>query len=202
MRNRSRWTAAIAPTSLRRALPVAVVLLTCCGAPPSAGAQQLTLTPASVHRFAEEGAVVRGLLGIEDSLAYDAVALRPSERVLGQRIRERNQLLIGLCSAIIRDDTRIRRAERELGQAHAGQADFGPAAVLDKRALLETTTDATTEAQMKLEAMKQNGESISVADMFQMQILTSSLSQLTEMSRAVVGASNTAILSMARGVKG
>lgn len=116
--------------------------------------------------------------------------------MLGRGIRERNRLLIGLCSTIIRDDARIRRAERELGQAHADRAGFDPVA------LAKTITDATAEAKTKLEAIKQNGERISIADMFQMQMLMNHLSQLSEMSTAVVSASNTAILSMARSVKG
>jgi hypothetical protein len=68
--------------------------------------------------------------------------------------------------------------------------------------LLSIVNDATVSARTKLTQLKANRSSISIADMFDMQMLMNHLSQLSEMSTAVVSAANTAINSMARGVKG
>jgi hypothetical protein len=68
--------------------------------------------------------------------------------------------------------------------------------------LISVVNDATVSAKAKLETIKSRRSSISIADMFDMQMLMNHLSQLSEMSTAVVSASNTAIGSMARNVKG
>jgi len=61
---------------------------------------------------------------------------------------------------------------------------------------------ATTSAKAKLLQIQQRRSAISIGDMFEMQMLMNHLSQLSEMSTSVVSASNTAISSMARNVKG
>lgn len=68
--------------------------------------------------------------------------------------------------------------------------------------LISIVNDATVSAKRKLEIMKARRSSISIADMFDMQMLMNHLSQLSEMSTSVVSASNAAISSMARNVKG
>jgi len=68
--------------------------------------------------------------------------------------------------------------------------------------LIGIVNDATVSAKRKLEILKARRSSISIADMFDMQMLMNHLSQLSEMSTSVVSASNTAISSMARNVKG
>ena len=68
--------------------------------------------------------------------------------------------------------------------------------------LLDIVNDATVSAKSKLNSMKARRSSISIADMFDMQMLMNHLSQLSEMSTSVVSASNTAISSMARNTKG
>lgn len=68
--------------------------------------------------------------------------------------------------------------------------------------LIGVVNDATISAKQKLEILKARRSSISIADMFDMQMLMNHLSQLSEMSTSVVSASNTAISSMARNVKG
>lgn len=69
--------------------------------------------------------------------------------------------------------------------------------------LRQIVNDATVDAKQKLERLKNaSRSSISIADMFDMQMLMTHLSQLSEMSTAVVSASNGAIVSMARNVKG
>lgn len=67
--------------------------------------------------------------------------------------------------------------------------------------LLSVVNDATISARKKLEQMKLKRSAISIADMFDMQMLMNHLSQLSEMSTSIVSASNTAISSMARNVK-
>jgi hypothetical protein len=61
---------------------------------------------------------------------------------------------------------------------------------------------ATTSAKAKLLEIQTRRSAISIGDMFEMQMLMNHLSQLSEMSTSVVSASNTAISSMARNVKG
>jgi hypothetical protein len=68
--------------------------------------------------------------------------------------------------------------------------------------LISIVNDATVSAKRKLEILQARRSSISIADMFDMQMLMNHLSQLSEMSTSVVSASNTAISSMARNVKG
>jgi len=72
----------------------------------------------------------------------------------------------------------------------------------DMETLVKVVTDATVSAKQKLDDIKARGSAISIGDMFDMQMLMNQLSQLSEMSTSVVSASNTAILSMARNVKG
>lgn len=67
--------------------------------------------------------------------------------------------------------------------------------------LISVVNDATVSAKRKLEILKARRSSISIADMFDMQMLMNHLSQLSEMSTAVVSASHSAISSMARNVK-
>jgi hypothetical protein len=72
----------------------------------------------------------------------------------------------------------------------------------DMQTLVKIITDATVSAKNKLNDIKARQSAISIGDMFDMQMLMNHLSQLSEMSTAVVSAANTAILSMARNVKG
>ncbi|MFZ0386419.1 MAG: DUF5407 family protein [Solirubrobacteraceae bacterium] len=153
------------------------------------------LTPAQVHVVADEAGVVRGLLRIENSLTYDAVSARPSRRVLAARIRNRNQLVIGWCDAIIRDGARVSAAQRHSRRSHAVDAS------VDTADPSEAIKQATADVQARLELLKQQGEQISIVDMFEMQILMNKLSQLSEMSSSILSASNSAIASMARNVK-
>jgi hypothetical protein len=68
--------------------------------------------------------------------------------------------------------------------------------------LFSLLNDATVSAKAKLLQIKNQRSSISIGDMFEMQMLMNHLAQLSEMSTGVVSASNSAIMSMARGVKG
>jgi len=62
---------------------------------------------------------------------------------------------------------------------------------------------AVAEAAQKLQELREaEGQGVGVADMFEMQMLMNHFSQLSEMSTSVVQASNAAMLSMARNVKG
>jgi hypothetical protein len=67
--------------------------------------------------------------------------------------------------------------------------------------LFSIVNDATAQVTEKLKVMKGKGSTISIGEMFEMQMLMNHLSQLSEMSTGVVSASNTAISSMARNVK-
>jgi hypothetical protein len=123
------------------------------------------------------------------------VSARPSRRVLAARIRNRNQLVIGWCDAIIRDGARVSAAQRHSRRSHAVDAR------VDTADPSEAIKQATADVQARLELLKQQGEQISIVDMFEMQILMNKLSQLSEMSSSILSASNSAIASMARNVK-
>jgi hypothetical protein len=151
------------------------------------------LTPTAIHRLAEEAYVVRGLLRLEDALTYDAVALKPKRTGLARRIRSGNGIIIALCNGIIRDDARIATAEKELHAHTASGANVTE--------LVQLVAKATADVEAKMRQIKAKGENISIADLFEMQMLMNHLSQLSEMSTSVVSASNSAISSMARGIK-
>ena len=68
--------------------------------------------------------------------------------------------------------------------------------------LFTVITNATVSAKAKLLEIQNRRSAISIGDMFEMQMLMNHLSQLSEMSTNVVAASNTAISSMARNIKG
>ena len=68
-------------------------------------------------------------------------------------------------------------------------------------ALIEVVETSTIDAKEKLEDIKARRSAISIADMFDMQMLMNHLSQMSEMSTSVVNAANSAIVSMARNVK-
>jgi HD-like signal output (HDOD) protein len=62
---------------------------------------------------------------------------------------------------------------------------------------------AVAEAAQTLQELREaQGQGVGVADMFEMQMLMNHFSQLSEMSTSVVQASNAAMLSMVRNVKG
>ena len=81
--------------------------------------------------------------------------------------------------------------------SQAGQSQQG----VNVNFLLDIVNDATVSAKNKLEQMKAKRSSISIADMFDMQMMMNHLSQVSEMSTSVVAAMNTSISSMARNVK-
>ncbi len=70
------------------------------------------------------------------------------------------------------------------------------------QSLFQVVSDATVSAKTKLLEIKNRRSAISIGDMFEMQMLMNHLSQLSEMATNVVSASNAAISSMARNVKG
>lgn len=73
---------------------------------------------------------------------------------------------------------------------------------IDYKAMLDTLSAATSNVQKRMEDLKSKGSNLAITDMFEMQMLMNNLSQLSEMSTSIVSASNSAISSMARNVKG
>ena len=67
--------------------------------------------------------------------------------------------------------------------------------------LVKTVNDANLSALAKLTAIKAAGSTISIANMFDMQLIMNRLSQYSEMTSAVVSAANQAISGMARNIK-
>jgi len=70
------------------------------------------------------------------------------------------------------------------------------------QALFQIVNNAVTSARAQLQLISANRSSISIGDMFQMQMLMNHLSQLSEMATDVVQSSNSALMSMARNIKG
>ncbi|MBA3602584.1 MAG: DUF5407 family protein [Parachlamydiaceae bacterium] len=73
---------------------------------------------------------------------------------------------------------------------------------LNVKSLFKVVNDATASVKVKLAKIASNRSSISIGDMFEMQMLMNHLAQLSDMSTNVVSASNQAIMSMSRNVKG
>ena len=67
--------------------------------------------------------------------------------------------------------------------------------------LVRIIANATTSAQNMLQTISGRGSNVSIADMFNMQILMNNLSQLSEMTTAIVSAANTSVQAMARNIK-
>jgi hypothetical protein len=86
------------------------------------------------------------------------------------------------------------------------QTHFGDVTIsrggLGVSSLFGVLNDATKSCQTKLSIIQRNRSSVSIGDMFEMQMLMNHLSQISEMATSVVSASNSAISSMARNVKG
>jgi hypothetical protein len=68
--------------------------------------------------------------------------------------------------------------------------------------LITMVNSATVSAKAKLQILQARRSAISIADMFDMQMLMNNLAQLSEMSTSVVSAANSSIMSMSRNVKG
>jgi len=72
---------------------------------------------------------------------------------------------------------------------------------IDVSFLSSIVNNATVSAKTKLALIQSRRSSISIGDMFDMQMLMNHLSQLSEMSTNVVAAMNTSMMSMARSIK-
>ncbi|MEC7839982.1 MAG: DUF5407 family protein [Chlamydiota bacterium] len=68
--------------------------------------------------------------------------------------------------------------------------------------LFKSVHNATISAKVKIGLISARRSAISIGDMFEMQMLMNHLSQISEMATNVVAAANSAIMSMARNVKG
>jgi len=67
-------------------------------------------------------------------------------------------------------------------------------------ALFACINNASVSAKTKLSAINARTSSISIGDMFEMQMLMNHLSQLSEMATSVVSASNSALSKMASNI--
>ena len=78
----------------------------------------------------------------------------------------------------------------------------GSTGELELNEMIEVVENAVIRAKAKIEEITARGDSVSIGDMFEMQMLMNNLAQLSEMSTNIVSAANSAIQSMARNVKG
>jgi hypothetical protein len=74
-------------------------------------------------------------------------------------------------------------------------------AAFDAKGLLRLVAKRTQEVQAKIDALKDSGETISIADTFALQMDVNKLTQTSEMATSTVAAANQAIISMARNIK-
>jgi hypothetical protein len=75
--------------------------------------------------------------------------------------------------------------------------------MIDLKSLRADIDTADQSVQDKLDAMRATpGDTVSTADMFELQQLMIHLNQLSEMSSSIVSAADSALLNMARGIKG
>jgi len=72
---------------------------------------------------------------------------------------------------------------------------------IDVSALFTALDNAVKVVKNKLAEIKGKSDQFSIGDMFEMQMLTNKLSQLSELSTSVVSACNNAVLSMTRNIK-
>ena len=68
--------------------------------------------------------------------------------------------------------------------------------------LIALINQVSNDAKGKLNSINASKESVSIGDMFGMQMLVNHLGQMGEMSSAVISAANQAIIDLARDVKG
>jgi len=68
--------------------------------------------------------------------------------------------------------------------------------------LISLVNQVSNDAKAKLNSISQQTSSVSIGDMFSMQMLMNHLSQMGEMASSVVSAINTSFSSLIRGVKG
>ncbi len=90
-------------------------------------------TIKKVHRIAGEAIVLRALLRVEDAQTYQAVKLKPALKPLAGHIRAQTKVMEDLCTAIIRDDTRISTIERRLRAAHGSSSPVDPSQLLNQK---------------------------------------------------------------------
>lgn len=84
-----------------------------------------------------------------------------------------------------------------------GIADVaGLSASFSAKGLIELVAQETNRVQNKVNSLQSAGDSISITDMFEMQLAMNKLSQCSEMSTSVVSSANQAIISVTRNVKG
>lgn len=67
--------------------------------------------------------------------------------------------------------------------------------------MIDVVAEQQYNVELKLCAIRQAKSSISIADMFDMQMRMNKLSQFSEMCTSVIGAANNSINSLARGIK-
>lgn len=68
--------------------------------------------------------------------------------------------------------------------------------------LIKLINQVSEDAKQNLNAISQKASTVSIGDMFKMQMLMNHLSQMGEMASAVVSAVNNSMNSLTRGIKG
>lgn len=89
------------------------------------------------------------------------------------------------------------------GQAAGFETEAGTQSITYQMSVLIDLIDTlSSQAKAKIDDIQARGENISIADMFDMQMNMNHLAQMSEMSTSIVNATNTAVMSMARNIKG
>ena len=165
---------------------IAACLAFCNQAATAAGSTSSQAKSFPFQAVAEDAQVVKGLVALENLIVADGARAIREGRPLARRLERRNRLMERLCAGIIRDAAIGARTQQRARRAHSST-------VLD-------ATSLTRDIEARIQALIRN-ENISIVEMFEMQMLMNHLSQLSEMSGAVISASNAAIASLARNLK-
>jgi hypothetical protein len=72
----------------------------------------------------------------------------------------------------------------------------------DMSVLVQLIDTLSAQGKNKIDTIRVTGDNISIADMFDMQMNMNHLAQMSEMFTSIVNATNTAVMAMARNIKG
>ena len=84
----------------------------------------------------------------------------------------------------------------------SGQDPQGGQVGVQFTVLVDSINRLTTDVKSKIATIRSKRSAMSIADMFDLQMLMNKLSQFSELSTSIITAMNTSIMSMARNMKG
>lgn len=173
----------------------------CASAAPSDRAEPETLgTDTAGLRSQNSNGMALVVSRVESGVAEMAAVMgetgsfQPTSSGIPQRMAAVGAELVAIEADVVA--MRDANASGSATQEQLRQSTFA----LDK--LIDLVNQVSNDAKQKLDAIGARKEAVSIGDMFAMQTLMNQLSEMGQMSTAVVDAANQAILDMTRDVKG